>query len=152
MTKTIILNITPQTHVRTTQGDRIFFRIPRENLRPSGLKRLLRIERYNKYKIDLLAEAKRHGFVMPYQGLSIKFMIPVPKSWSKKKKRQHHMMLHCNKPDLSNILKAVEDSLCQEDKYIAHYGEIAKYWVDFEVGWIELTIQEPTKPIQSAPA
>ena len=152
MSKKVILNITPQTNVRATQGDKIFFRIPREKLRPSGLKRLLRIERYNQYKLDLSAEAKRKGFVVPPQGLSIKFMVPVPRSWSKKKKRQYHMTLMQNRPDLDNYLKALIDSLCSEDKYIAHYGELAKYWVDFEVGWIELTIQEPTKPIQSAPA
>lgn len=62
------------------------------------------------------------------------------------------MTLMQNRPDLDNYLKALIDSLCSEDKYIAHYGELAKYWVDFEVGWIELTIQEPTKPIQSAPS
>jgi len=38
--KKIILNITPQTHVRATQGDSIFFRIPREKLRPSGLSQI----------------------------------------------------------------------------------------------------------------
>lgn len=151
MKRTIVLSITPKTHVRTTQGDRVFFRIPRDKLRPSGLKRLLRIEAYNKYKVDLLAEAKSKGFVVPHQGLSIKFMLPVPPSWSKKKKKQYHMTLHTAKPDLDNLLKAFLDSLCVEDKYIAHYGELAKYWVDFDMGWIELTIQEPTKPIQSAP-
>ena len=50
MSKKVILNITPQTHVRATQGDSIFFRIPREKLRPAGLSRLLRLEKYNKYK------------------------------------------------------------------------------------------------------
>ena len=58
MKQKVILNITPQTHVRATQGDSIFFRIPREKLRPSGLSRLLRLEKYNQYKVDLLAEAK----------------------------------------------------------------------------------------------
>lgn len=142
--KKIILNITPQTHVRTTQGDRIFFRIPRDKLRPSGLKRLLRIERYNNYKLEISAEAKRKGFKMPHQGASIKFFIPVPKSWTKKKKRQYHQTIHQSKPDLDNYLKALVDSICEEDKYIGHYGELAKYWVDFEVGWIEITIQPPS--------
>lgn len=144
MTKKVILNITPITHVRTTQGDRVFFRIPREKLRPSGLKRLLRIEKYNNYKISLLAEAKAKGFKIPHQGASIKFFIPVPKTWSKKKKKQYHQTLHQSRPDLDNLLKAMTDSLCEEDKYIAHYGELAKYWVDFEVGWIEITIQSPS--------
>lgn len=140
----IILNITPLTHVRTTQGDRVFFRIPRHKLRPSGLKRLLRIEKYNKYKVELSAEAKAKGFKMPHQGASIKFFIPVPKSWSKKKKKQYHQTLHQSRPDLDNYLKALVDSICDEDKYIAHYGELAKYWVDFDRGWIEITIQSPS--------
>ena len=53
MPRKIILNITPQTHVRATQGDSVFFRIPREKLRPSGLSRLMRLEKYNQYKIEL---------------------------------------------------------------------------------------------------
>ena len=53
-----ILQITPQTNVRATQGDRIFFRIPREKLRKAGLSRLMRLEKYNEYKIDLSAKAE----------------------------------------------------------------------------------------------
>ena len=150
--KKIILNITPATCVRSTQGDRIYFRIPREKLRPAGLKRLLRLERYNNYKIDLLAEAKSKGFVMPPQGASIIFFIPVPQSWSKKKKKLHHGMLHQSKPDLDNLLKAFGDALISEDKYICHYGELSKRWVDFETGWIEVTIQEPTDVLICPPS
>ena len=92
MLKKVILNITPQTHVRATQGDSIFFRIPREKLRPAGLSRLLRLEKYNKYKVDLLAEAKAKQFILPPVGASITFFIPVPPSWSKKKKKLHHVI------------------------------------------------------------
>jgi Holliday junction resolvase RusA-like endonuclease len=138
----VILSITPQTHVRTTQGDKIFFRIPRERLRPAGLKRLLRIERYNQYKIDLSAEAKRVRFTMRPIGMSIHYFIPVPKSWSKKKKRLHHMTYHQSTPDLDNLTKAMKDSLLREDKQIAHY-ELSKWWVDNETGWIEVYFFEP---------
>lgn len=152
MKQKVILNITPQTHVRATQGDSIFFRIPREKLRPSGLSRLLRLEKYNQYKVDLLAEAKSKSFVMPPQGASITFFIPVPTSWSKKKKKLHHGMLHQSKPDLDNLLKAFGDSLISEDKYIAHYGELSKRWVDFETGWIQIEITEPTEVLITPPA
>jgi hypothetical protein len=64
MIKKVTLNITPQSHLRSTRGDSIFFRIPREKLRPAGLQRLNRIERYNNYKISLLAEAKKKSFVL----------------------------------------------------------------------------------------
>jgi Holliday junction resolvase RusA-like endonuclease len=137
----VILNITPQTHVRATQGDSIFFRIPREKLRPAGLKRLLRLERYNKYKLDLASEAKLKSFVMPPIGASITFVIPVPKSWSNKKKKLYHGRFHQSKPDIDNLQKAFLDSLMKEDKQIAHL-EVQKRWVDFEVGWIEITLKD----------
>jgi Holliday junction resolvase RusA-like endonuclease len=139
--KKVILNITPQTHVRATQGDSVFFRIPREKLRTPGLKRLLRLERYNNYKIDLGAEAKRKGFSMPPIGCSITFFIPVPPSWSKKKKKLHHGRFHQSKPDLDNLLKAFMDSLMAEDKQIAHI-ELSKRWIDFESGWIEISYKD----------
>jgi len=137
----VILNITPQTHVRATQGDSIFFRILRDKLRPAGLKRLLRLERYNNYKLELSAEAKRKSFVMPPVGASITFVIPVPPSWSKKKKKLYHGRFHQSKPDIDNLQKAFLDSLMMEDKQIAHL-EVQKRWVDFEVGWIEITSKE----------
>ena len=138
MQQKTILNITPQTHVRATQGDSIFFRIPREKLRPAGLSRLLRLEKYNKYKVNLLAEAKAKQFILPPVGASITFFIPVPPSWSKKKKKLHHGRFHQSKPDIDNLTKAALDSLMAEDKQIAHL-EIQKRWVDFESGWIEVS-------------
>ena len=139
----IRINITPQTHVRTTQGDRIYFRIPREKLRYAGLKRLERIEKYNQYKIDLLSLCKAKRFQLPSQGLCITFFIPVPKSWSAKKKKQYHGTLHQSTPDIDNLVKATFDSLTSEDKFIGHIGCLCKRWVNFEVGWIEFDIIEP---------
>lgn len=137
----IILNITPQTHVRATQGDSVFFRIPREKLRPQGLKRLQRLERYNQYKVDLSAEAKKKNFTFPPIGASITFFIPVPQSWSKKKKKLHHGTFHQSKPDIDNLTKAILDSLMAEDKQIAHL-EVQKRWVDFDKGWIEISTKD----------
>jgi Holliday junction resolvase RusA-like endonuclease len=129
--------------VRTTQGDRIYFRIPRDKLRPAGLKRLLRIEKYNQYKIDLLSLCKAQSFELPAQGLNITYYIPVPRSWSNKKKKQHHGVLHQSSPDLDNLLKATFDSLVREDKFVGHLGSICKRWVNFEKGWIEFDVVEP---------
>ena len=140
-----LLNVTPQTYVRATQGDKVFFRIPRANLRPAGLKRLLRLERYNDYKLNLLAESKLKQFDLPAEGAAVTFYVPMPRSWSKKKKKQYHGRLHQSKPDLSNLLKAFEDSLLAEDKFIAHYATLCKRWVDFEAGWIEIDIIPPTE-------
>ena len=141
--------------MRVTQKDRIFFRIPRDQLHPGSLKRLLRIERYNEYKLNLSAEAKRKDFTIPAWGLCITFYIPVPPSWSKKQKKLHHGILHQRKPDLKNLLSAFEDGLTSEDKYIAHYGEMCKRWVDSENGWIELSFlthaEMRTNPFKNDP-
>jgi Holliday junction resolvase RusA-like endonuclease len=144
MSKKIILNITPQTYVRATQNDRVFFRIPRDKLNPPGRKRLERLEKYNNYKIALLAVAKQNRFMLPEQGAEIVFYIPVSPSWKKHKKESMHMKLHRNKPDLSNMLKAFEDGLMAEDKGIAHYAGLAKIWINEPNGRIEVTITTPT--------
>lgn len=136
----IILNITPLTNVRSTQGDRIYFRIPRDKLRPEGLKRLKRLEKYNDYKVSLLAEAKRNRFVLPEQGAVVVFFIPVPKSWSNKKKKSMHMQLHSGKPDLDNILKGFFDGLFTEDHHIGSIS-VTKLWVNDTKGRIEITFK-----------
>lgn len=140
--KKYILKITPQTHVRATQGDRVLFRIPRQNLRPPGLKRLLRLERYNEYKISLSALAKQIRFVPPEQGAHITFFIPVSKSWRKHKKESMNLMLHQEKPDIDNFYKAFLDSILSEDKHIADV-RLTKKWVNQERGWIEIVVSHP---------
>jgi Holliday junction resolvase RusA-like endonuclease len=145
MQRKVILNITPQTHVRATQGDRVFFRIPRDKLFPSGLKRLKRLEKYNEYKISLLALAKAQRFLPTEQGHHITFYIPVSKSWTKAKKAKYHLQLHQEQPDIDNLTKSFFDSLLPEDKHIADV-RITKKWVNQEKGWIEILIDPPSIP------
>ena len=134
--KKVIFKIDPQTHVRTTQNDRIFFRIPREKLHPPGLKRLLRIEKYNDYKVSLLAIAKSMRFSPPEQGGHLIFYISVPKTWKKYKKEEMHMKLHQTKPDWDNLAKAFFDAILKEDSHISDV-RVTKRWVNSESGWIE---------------
>jgi Holliday junction resolvase RusA-like endonuclease len=144
-TRKIVFNITPQTAVRATQGDRVFFRIPREKLRPAGLKRLLRLERYNNYKVELCAIAKQKKFTPPEQGGHLIFYLPVPKSWKEYRKKEMHMKLHQSKPDWDNLAKAFFDSMLSEDKYIADV-RVTKRWVNQPEGYIEYITDTPTFP------
>jgi Holliday junction resolvase RusA-like endonuclease len=141
----IIFNIDPQTNVRATQGDRIFFKIPREKLRPAGLKRLMRLEKYNEYKLSLSAIAKSKRFAPPEQGGHLIFYIPVPKSWKKYKKEEMHMRLHQSKPDWDNLAKAFFDSILSEDMRIADV-RVTKRWVNKDRVWIEFNINLPDIP------
>jgi Holliday junction resolvase RusA-like endonuclease len=140
--KKITLNITPVSAIRTVQGDRIFFRIPRDKLRPAGLARLLRIERYNNYKVSLLALAKQQRFTPAEQGMHITFYLPVPASWRKHKKERMHMILHGNRPDWDNLAKGFFDGLLAEDSKIADV-RVTKKWVNQDHGYIEVVFGIP---------
>ena len=51
-------------------------------------------------------------------GDSITFWIPMPKSWSKKKKDSMDGAPHTQKPDLDNLLKALFDAVHKDDSHI----------------------------------
>ena len=102
----------------------------------------MRLERYNEYKLNLSAEAKRVKFQMPEQGAHITFYIPVPKSWAKYKKAERHLTLHDSTPDVDNCCKAMLDSLLSEDKKIADI-RITKRWINSDKGYIDVLISLP---------
>jgi Holliday junction resolvase RusA-like endonuclease len=111
----------------------------------------LRLERYNNYKVNLLAEAKSKNFTIPAAGLAVTFFMPMPRTWSKKKKKACHGLLMQSRPDLDNLIKAFCDSMTAEDKYIANLTA-SKRWVDFPTGWIECSlIDEPMQILVQPP-
>lgn len=61
-------------------------------------------------------------------GQSIIFLIPMPKSWSKRKRALMNETYHTQKPDLDNLLKAVMDSIFIDDAHISHLGKLVKLW------------------------
>lgn len=137
----VVMFVTPQTHVRATKGDAICFRIPENTLiekYPRLYKRKMQLEKYNKYKDELRIEATRIGFEMPVCNVWIKFFMPMPKSWSKKKRIQMNFEPKQSMPDLSNLIKAFEDSLLKQDNIIWDY-RISKHWYDSVKGFIEIT-------------
>lgn len=139
-TKIVRLFITPKTHIRSTRGDSICFRIPEEQMArkyPSLLKRKKLLEGYNNYKEELRQEALRIGFEMPTGNVWIKFYMPMPQSWSAKKKRQMNFEPKLSMPDLSNLIKAMEDSLLKQDNIIWDY-RVSKYWYNSVKGFIEI--------------
>jgi len=69
---------------------------------------------------------------------SIKFFMPMPKSWSKKKKIQMSGQPHTPKPDLDNLLKAIMDAVLKEDSIIHSLCNIQKVWSDESHGYIKI--------------
>ena len=62
-------------------------------------------------------------------GDDVIFFLPMPKSWSKKKKKEMDRTPHKQKPDLSNLLKALEDAVCEEDSHLYWYSNLQKFWI-----------------------
>lgn len=133
--RVIELYITPQTHIRSTKGDGLMFRIPEDQLHLPGLLRKRRLERYNNYKMDLIEEAATQGYQMGEE-IKVLFCIPVPASWRNKKKARHHFAAHCSKPDVDNLCKAFMDALKPRKDHVVHTLIAKKVWVDFPIGWI----------------
>ena len=55
------------------------------------------------------------------------FYIPMPISWSKKRRVSLFRMPHQQKPDIDNLCKSVMDALSDDDAYI-HELHAMKFW------------------------
>ena len=64
------------------------------------------------------AEVRLLGINIPESGYHITFIIPMPKSWSQKKRKQLNGQAHQQKPDKDNLEKALRDALRQLEKAI----------------------------------
>ncbi len=82
---------------------------------------------YRAFADELRLQASRQGFSLE-NGLAYEFHLPMPKSWSQRKRLEKLGQLHDQKPDLDNLLKSVWDSLAKEDKAIAYIGQAKKVW------------------------
>ncbi len=72
-------------------------------------------------------ECRLNRVELPCFGAHVTFVLPMPKSWSKKKKAIQNGKPHMSRPDLSNMLKAIEDAIYQEDSVI-YDVHIEKCW------------------------
>ena len=52
------------------------------------------------------------------EGTQITFIIPMPKSWAAKKKREYCGKPHQQTPDIDNLIKALLDAIHEQDKHI----------------------------------
>ena len=113
-----VLNVIPMGKPRMTQADRW-------KKRPSVL-------RYRSFKDEVRTSAG--GDIedirkLLLDGAKVRFDIPMPQSWSRKKREEHRGMPHLQKPDLDNLQKALFDSLMKEDSGIWHI-RTKKVWTD----------------------
>lgn len=83
------------------------------------------VVRYRKF-----CDQIRAAGVQLHNGSMIFFRIPMPKSWSKKKRSEMAGKPHQQKPDLDNLIKALIDAVHAEDSHIWHLQCCMKIWSD----------------------
>ncbi len=98
---------------------------PRMTQRDKWKKRPV-IQRWYAYKDELKLTAKQERYQVE-ETLDIVFCIPMPKSWSKKKKAEMYAKPHQQKPDIDNLVKGFLDALCEDDSYVWSVTA-EKYW------------------------
>ncbi len=101
-------NITPVPKPRQTQSDKW-------KQRPAIM------------KYRAFADECRYKKVKFGSGDHVIFVIPMPASWSKKKKKIYGTQPHRQKPDLDNLIKALGDSLYEDDSILYSYTA-TKVW------------------------
>lgn len=60
-------------------------------------------------------EVRLRGVVLPVCCSHVTFVMPMPPSWSKKKRAAHAGQPHQQKPDADNLLKALMDAIYHDD-------------------------------------
>jgi Holliday junction resolvase RusA-like endonuclease len=120
---TTVFEITPVPKPRMTQRDK------RPPVRPP-------VARYWAFADEIRVKANQAGFRLP-AAFDVVFHLPMPESWSERKKVQMDGRPHQSRPDRDNLEKALADALCPDKDSHIYDGRVAKYWA--RVGRIEIT-------------
>lgn len=94
--------------------------VKKYEINPIPKPRMLRSDKWKKRDCVLryrsfCDQCRAQGMNVPEAGAVIYFILPMPTSWSKKKKEQMLNKPHQQKPDLDNLLKAVLDAVYGDD-------------------------------------
>jgi Holliday junction resolvase RusA-like endonuclease len=109
----ITLNINPVAKPRMTQSDK--------------WKKRPVVQKYWDFKKEL----KMLCFLcrwQPKDDLEVTFVLPMPTSWSERKKKKTEGKAHKSRPDLDNLIKAFKDALLIEDSHVHTYHNMKKIW------------------------
>lgn len=93
------------------------------NITPMGKPRMTRADKWKKRPEVLRYRAfcdhvRLLGVELPEAGAHVTFILPMPLSWSKKKRLQHDGQPHQAKPDCDNMLKALMDAIYADDAHV----------------------------------
>jgi hypothetical protein len=72
-------------------------------------------------------EVRLRGVTLPNHGWHVTFVLPMPKSWSEKRKLEMDGKPHQQKPDKDNLEKSLLDALFTDDCRVWD-GRVTKRW------------------------
>ena len=104
------IDITPVPKPRQTRADKWKQRPP--------------VMRYRAFADELRLRLPK-DFNLNYK--RIVFYMPMPKSWSKKRRQKMEGMGHKQRPDIDNLAKSLLDALYSDDSHIYSIS-LAKFW------------------------
>jgi len=85
-----------------------------------------KVKRYRAYRDELRLKIPQN-FAMPSEGYHLTFYLPIPASWSKKKRAAMEGQPHQSKPDKDNLEKAFLDAILSDDAQVWD-GRVSKRW------------------------
>ncbi len=109
-----IFDVIPMGAVRMSQSDK--WKTNPKHTDPNKRQRQV-VTEYFDFKTKIKAQAEEMKFLLP-EVLDIVFLIPMPFTWSEKKKVKHNKTKVMKRPDLDNLVKAFMDALSVEDGYV----------------------------------
>jgi Holliday junction resolvase RusA-like endonuclease len=63
-------------------------------------------------------ECRLRGIRVPVAGAKVTFVLPMPESWSKKKRLEMNGQPHQQRPDVDNLTKAILDAVFPDDSCV----------------------------------
>jgi Holliday junction resolvase RusA-like endonuclease len=85
-----------------------------------------RVTKYFAFRDEFILKSNLNGFKLS-ETLKIVFVIPMPETWTKKKKIEMNFKPHQQKPDIDNLTKSILDSFNKDDGFVFNIHAI-KYW------------------------
>jgi Holliday junction resolvase RusA-like endonuclease len=106
-----LFDVVPMGAIRMTQSDR-WKTNPNHN-DPKKRQREV-VTQYFDYKNKIVQQARQMNFQLP-EVLEVVFLVPMPFTWSEKKKVRNNKKPVKKRPDIDNYVKAFMDAMSNED-------------------------------------
>jgi hypothetical protein len=119
----VIIDVVPMGAVRMTKSDT--WKTNPNHINPLKRQRDV-VRRYFEYKNIVVHSCNNVKYSMGEE-LDVVFFLPMPASWSEKKKKKMQFEPHKSKPDLDNLIKALMDSLKEQDSDVHKIVAEKKY-------------------------